>query len=796
MPPRQNSSVCLVGRCLRVGLVALVLLSGAVQAQQPVRIGIVSDGPSERSYIPLDVLRAEIAAVLGREFTAVYPPVAERHGDWQADRIRGVLQNLLADPGVDVVLTSGLIATHVAAQLETLAKPVIGIAVADVVLQKFPRAGDSSGKRNFVYLADDRTVGADLELFHRLVGYRHLVILADAAIMAALPSLPALVTEAAERLQVAISLVEVSDSANAALAAIPAAADAVFVPPLLRFSGAEVARLAELLIERRLPSFSLVSRPYLEQGILMTGAGRDVDVNRAARRIALNLQSILLGRDAGTLKVGLSQPQKLALNMRTARAIGYAPRWQDLEGAIVLHEDVGGDAEALTLVGALERALEANLALKVAEFAPLIAAAEVSDARAGLLPQVAANSSATAIDEDRANPQFQAERSATAALEASQLLYSEQVWAGYHVARYLKEAEDHGLRIAVLDTIEATARAYLNLLLAEAQAGVRRSNVKVTESNLELAQSRTRIGQSGRTDVLRFTSELAIDRQNYYTARAAADAARVELKRLLVLDQAMAVSVSDDGIAGMVDLLGDKRFQKFFDNKSRWQRFRAYAASRALNNAPELAQNNALIARSERELTATRRAYYVPDVKALGQSSQRILRGGSGSSLRGTGLDNEQWSVGIEATLPLFRGGARRAQKTRAQYELTRTRMQRAELENTIRARVLAALEQAGGSFPAIRLSRTAASAAADNLAVVTDAYSAGAASITELNDAQDAALTARLAAAQARYQFMLDFVAVQRGIADFDVLLLPQGLEQWYTDVNDYFSQTAGATP
>ena len=72
---------------------------------------------------------------------------------------------------------------------------------------------------------------------------------------------------------------------------------------------------------------------------------------------------------------------------------------------------------------------------------------------------------------------------------------------------------------------------------------------------------------------------------------------------------------------------------------------------------------------------------------------------------------------------------------------------------------------------------------------------SAGAASITELNDAQDAALTAELAAAQARYQFIINFVRVLRGVGSFDILLLPGGLEEWYAQLSEYFVSAGVAT-
>lgn len=775
--------------------VMLALAASCALAADTVRVAYLTDGPAERNYLPLDLVKKEIAALLGREFTVEFPERYQVHGDWRVDGIEATLNTLLADPQVDVVLTMGIIATHIAAHLPQLPKPVIGVAVADVVLQEFPHVDGVSGKTNFVYLADDHTVGADLELFHRLLNYQHLAIPADRLVFEALPELPRLAADAAERLAVKISVIPAGDDAAAVLEALPADIDAVYVPPLTRFSTPELEILGAGLIDRQLPSFSLQGKQYLEAGILMTGAGRQVDLTRAARRVALNLQSILLGEPAAKLKVSLSQPQKLAINMATARQINYSPRWQDLEGAIVLHADALDDQSATTLLQALQMSLERNLAFQVQAVAPLSAEAEREVARAALLPQLAATANATTIDADRANPLAQAEHSGQLGLEASQLLYSETAWAGYQVAKFVKEAEDEALRVAALDTLASTASAYLNVLSAQAQSAVRRSNVTVTETNLELAQGRRRIGQSGRADVLRFQSELAIDRQSLYAAQAQVEAALVELKRVLNLSQDEPLAVNDDGIPRLLGLLAEPRYQRLFNNALRWRLMRDYVAERATEAAPELSQNSALARAAERQLLATERAYYVPDLSLVGQSATRFLRGGNGASLAGTGRNEDDWSIGVQARLPLFLGGERPARKAGARYALTRTQLQQQQIRTDVRARVLAAMERVAGSYPAIRLSREAAVAAGDNLDLVTDAYRAGAASITELNDAQDAALTAELSAAQARYQFMLDYVGVLRGSADFDVLLLPDGLEQWYAEVTAYLSER-GVTP
>ena len=84
--------------------------------------------------------------------------------------------------------------------------------------------------------------------------------------------------------------------------------------------------------------------------------------------------------------------------------------------------------------------------------------------------------------------------------------------------------------------------------------------------------------------------------------------------------------------------------------------------------------------------------------------------------------------------------------------------------------RVRASLHQAGFSFANISLTADAAEASALNLELVTDLYRSGATNIIQLVDAQNQALSAKLAAANARYDFLIDALRVQRASGAFSL--------------------------
>ena len=216
--------------------------------------------------------------------------------------------------------------SHQAAQFQKLNKPVIAPIVADRILQELPYAEGVSGKHNYVYISENRTIEEDIRQFYALTKFKNLAILADQLFLESLPQLKGATFSIQQELGFKLALLPVVDSPADVLQGMLDDVDAVYVPPLLRFNKSDFRDFSSSLIERKIPSFSLLGRDELEMGLLATSSGRDVDTIRYARRIALHVQRILLGANADDLKVDFEQPQKLAINMRTARAIGYSPK--------------------------------------------------------------------------------------------------------------------------------------------------------------------------------------------------------------------------------------------------------------------------------------------------------------------------------------------------------------------------------------------------------------------------------------------------------------------------------------
>ncbi len=86
--------------------------------------------------------------------------------------------------------------------------------------------------------------------------------------------------------------------------------------------------------------------------------------------------------------------------------------------------------------------------------------------------------------------------------------------------------------------------------------------------------------------------------------------------------------------------------------------------------------------------------------------------------------------------------------------------------------------------------------AAARNLELVEDAYGRGVVSVLDLLDAQNAALLAQEAAANAVHDFLKDLMEVERAIGKFYFFANAEKRNEWFAAVEEFFERSESAQP
>jgi len=766
---------------------AIFLLVTAPVSARDVRVGVLTDGPTARESISADALERAAAAVYGDGLTLRVAPQARLDGNWNVAALNEAIDRLEADPKIDVVVTLGFAASHLVAHRVLLPKPTIAATVVDPVLQTFPLKSGTSGRHNFTYVTTFNRVEDQITEFHRMIGFSHLVVLADPLSLQVVRELQVKATQLQASTGASIVLRPAVNLADA-LTDLPTGTDAVYVAPLMRLPNEDVRAIAEQLAQRKIPSFSFLGRTEVEQGILMTNSS-DVDrTERLARRIVLDIQRIVQGSDAAGMEVGIQGEERLVINMHTAQLIGFSSQWDDLTDAVQLNAATGQEQRAINLLQALDAALRNNPSLLASQLGEDVAEDQSRIARSQLLPSLGANVSHTQIDASHANPLLLAQRTSEAGATAQLPLYKDSAWAGWSLSRHLAAAANEQARQDLLDTMQQTAAAYFSVLRTKSTAGVRRQNVENTRQNLETARAREAVGLSTRSDYLRWVAQMASARQELLAAEAAEGQATVELGRLIHDNASHPLAVAEAGIEEPLKWIASPHTRRYLDTPAKWTVFREFILAQAREYSPEIKRVDELLAGQEREVTSSRRAFFVPDLSAVGIAADQFSRGGAGSERSALTPNNTAWFVGVQATIPIFSGGALRARLSQSKHQLKQLDAQRAATVDAVDARARSVLARIPSSYPAIALSREAAAAARENYIKVADAYARGVVSITDLISAQDASLSADLAQAQATFTFLTDFTDTLRVSNSFDVLLDPQTRAPWYDTVDAWF--------
>ncbi len=790
--------------CLVAWLVALLFMALPANAA-PLRIGVIMDGPWAGNDPLLELFKTEIIALTSGEFPVSFPADKTITGNWTMAGVKIAADKLFNDPEVDLLIAIGVLTSHDLAHRGPLPKPTVAPFTVDRAIQDYPLLQEASGVTNFCYLASPSPILRDLQAFSELLPFKRLAVLSNRPYLEAIPALrDELAANLADK-GIATTSVTVDTSAKAVLAALPKDIDAVYITPLLRLPPAELQILIEGLKLRKLPSFSYFGHNEVQQGIL-AGSAPESDFPRLARRTALTIQSILLGKNPGDLPVFFSQEDRLSINMRTARAIGFSPTWEQLIEAELIAEEADEPTRKLTLAETVKEALSINLDLAAADRRIAAGEAKVRKARSTLLPQLALVANGLLVDKDRAEASFgsQAERSVSAGLVLEQSIYSESRRTNFQVQGLQQQGRQQERRQLRFDIVQAAATGYLNVLRAKTLQTIQANNLRVTRSNLTLARRRQTVGFSGPAEVYRWESQLAQDRKAVVQAATQRSLAEMDLNRLLQRPTEETFSTAEIDLGAPEFLVSSRRLEPYLATPAAFARYRNFMVQEGLAEIPELKRIDRAIDAQNRIRLAARRSFWAPEVSLQAGLNLHLYEGGAGVDSPFTGslpieipqANDTDWNVGLNLSLPLFTGGGRSAELQQANEQLAQLRIERQALSDRLEQRIRSGLQRIRASQTIIRLSVQGATAAHKNLALVTDAYSRGLVSIIELIDAQNAALVADSVAASSIYDFFIDLMEVQRGVGRFDFFLGPQQRADWFCRLEAFWHRDTSTTP
>jgi outer membrane protein TolC/ABC-type uncharacterized transport system substrate-binding protein len=745
----------------------------AAAAPETVRVGIITDGPWNQNETIKRGFINEIIALTSGEYDVRFPDELIIECDYSVESVRDALNRLLSDDTCHMILTLGAIASNEVTHMGEMPKPVIAPFIIDPVLQDTPVDGVSSGVKNLSYLTSPFNINRDVTAFMEYVEFEKLVVLSSGPFVEAIPQLSQRIVSAVSTTGAEIVLVRVGNSADEALAAIPEDADAVFVSGLIHLPPGEFDKIVAGINARRLPSFSLMGKMDVERGVLF-GLSPDTTFPRFSRRVALHVQQVLLGVEPEDLPIAFSGGERLTVNMATARKIGVFPSWEVLTEAEQIDREERRVARTWSFRLVKEEALRVNRNLAAASHEVSAGAQDVNRSISTLLPQIDLTGTGLVIDEDRAESSFgsQPERSLTAGLSASQIIWSERAWANYSVQKKVQSSREYDYESVRLDVALEALTAFLDVLRAKTNERIVRENLKITRSNLELARTRRAIGFGGPGEVYRWEAALANNRQEAINSNTRRNLTELQLNRVLYRPLEESFATEEFGMDDPDVVRYREGLMVYFDNPYSFQVLRKFLVEEGLRLSPELHALDAAIAAQKRALDSSTYSFFSPDLVLFGGVDRWLWKDGAGSEpaqdIPVAQRDDTDWSVGVELQFPILTSGDRVFVRRQNSEELVLLRTEREALAQRVDQRIRASLHLTGAAYAGIRQRRLAADASMKNLDVILDSYSQGTVSILDLLDAQRSAFESESLAADAVYEFLIQLMEVERSIGKF----------------------------
>ncbi|MEM7106634.1 MAG: TolC family protein [Bacteroidota bacterium] len=774
----------------------LLLVIGATA--QDYRIGMIIDteGNQERVTVLKEEITGEIQKILGASFQVVIDEKNVVPINWDAQVAIDAYGRL--SPECDLVLLVGVLSAKSILTNGAITKPTIAIGITNVDIQEIPLTSKgTSGVKNFTYILTSRDIDSELSNFYELVEFKNLAILTyeKSTLIVNRQKVDQKLRELSEKFNAEINVIPVSDDIEGSLQNIPEGTDAVFIGSIYEFDDEQIAPIAQILLEKKLPSYALI-KDYVEQGI-MASVTADDGYGTLVRRLAIMVDEIKQGTPLENISVNLDNKNQLFFNVATSYEIGFSPSFETLYTANLLN--AGAEEATSTVYGIQElltKAFEVNLGIQITNKDVELAEQDVKFAVSEYLPTANVSMDITQVNESSTSEFIgQSERTVTQSGNVNQIIYDEEISANIGIQRFLNEAQKSATQQEINDVILDIYTAYFNILLTKTNVEIQLENLELLKKNLELSQLQRDIGSINSSDVFRWESEVAQTKQELIEAQTSLVVAKINLNTLLnnTLDEKFTIEdVSLDG--GLYRFFEDNPVLGNINSPNDIQVISKFLVEEAKRNFPLRKELTYTIDATQRQLKGNKRAYYTPTVSLSALQSEVLDRSGAASTE--TSMSNffdSNWSLGLSASYPLFDGNRRRYNIQTSKIQLEQLEMGLQDFDNNLELNISNLLTDLITTRSNIDFSFVSAESSWKNFLITQDFYRKGTVSVVQLFDSQNTALETRLAFNNSVYNYLLAFVTLENNVGFYSMLstesqitALGDRYEQYKTELDD----------
>ncbi len=740
----------------------------SIQAQKQISIGITVDKKTSQTNKLLNDLKAEVRAVVGED--AVLTFYDELENNFNSELAKSNYQGLV-DKNADIILAFGVVNNFVISKFESYPKPTIVFGSLSKEL-----SGNNTlikDKSNFISFVTSQSYKDDLELLVKLSSPKKVGVIIENTFSENFP-IQSTFDKIGEELNISTKIIPFENISD--VHKILDDIDAVYIAGGFYLSDSEIIELSEVFISKKLPSFTANPIRQVENGILATNHGQS-EIDQFFRRIALTVESVVNGVELSELKSNIDSQKILTVNYNTAEKIGLPLKYS----LIASTSFIGNPKEIIAdkiynLQSIIKEAIDKNLTLKEVEKDILISEKNVNLANSAYLPNLNLNAVGNYIDTDLSsisngqNPEI----STLGNLTLSQTILSENANANIGIKKSLLKAQKESYNSESLNTIFNVANAYFTALILKANLSIQNQNLELTKYNLKIAQENYESGQSGKSDVLRFQSEVAQNTQQMIEALNQLEKGYYVLNQLLNNPIDTKIDVEEAQLkTGIFKNYNYEELGKYLDDPSLRIPFVKFLVQEGLVNSPELKSLSYNIDAAERSQKLYGVGRFIPTIALQGQYNYEFSRSGVGSEFTPgfPSFPQGYYTVGVNVSIPIFNQNNRNINKQVANIQKDQLEISKDNIALNIEKNINDAVLDLVNQISNIELSKVFENTAKEALDLTTTSYENGAVNIVQLLDAQNNYLQAQLASANANYNYLQVSMQLERSLGLFFIL-------------------------
>jgi len=655
----------------------------SAETAESVKIGLLFDGPYWHNAALISQVKNELAKLNDGQLDIQYPPKFNLNGQYDFKNIQKYAEDLAGNKEINAIIAFGTASSYILSKMDPLPVPVVAMDyILPMGLGMLAPKTFKPLNPNWTTSFDPTYVNAVLKIFPKLVAADRFAVLCPQVVCGFHPDIPQLIKSlvGGKSFQVDIVVISPQDYSKKIN---QLKVSLVVVEMLKGFTEAQMEDVFRTLAHKRIPAFTVDGLHGIKKGALVSI--HDYDRARMGRNIALKLFDILKGTRPDQISVIDIKNAELIFNRETASKIGYGIPFEFVDEARMYGAEV--KKKPLTFEKAIQRSLEQNLDIKSQALVRNQALLQVDITEREFYPQVSSRLNYNRTNKDQADGLRGPRGETRFELSLQQKLYDRELSKSIESAEAVHQIEKQNLEVINQDIVEQVALAYLNNLLGEELVKIQRNYLNIIRKNQSLAELKFKLGETGKSDVLRLNIELDNARIDLINAKEERFRAQVRLNNLLNLPRETSHGFNQKQFSEESYRSRSGRFSVFLNTASQLKTFRDFFDDQAREYSPDLKAFQAGLDQAmvdkERTLaqfypTASMEAEYFnqlqDDTQTLSPADRQRFEDSFG----------EGWQAQLKLEFPLFLGGSRFKQVSQANVRILELQAQINSLKNSL----------------------------------------------------------------------------------------------------------------